>query len=135
MEASEILQLLKKDDLFLGVPEPGLIALIEAGEVVSLATDYQLMEQGKTGQSIWVLLEGELEVLVDGDDVNNISSPGALIGEISAVSMTPATASVRALGPVVALQIGPKCLHDVMKDYTDIAKSMVLSMTKYLGQR
>jgi len=135
MEAADILQLLKKNDLFLGVPEPGLAALIEAGEVASLSTGDQLMEKGKTGQSIWVLLEGELEVLVDGDVVNNISSPGDLIGEISAVSMTPATATVRALGPVVALEIAPKSLHGVMENYADIAKSMVLSMTKYLGRR
>lgn len=135
MEPDEILKLLSANSSFQGVPDSALSALVEVGTIVELEDGAELMVQGKTGQSIWLLLNGELEVKVDSDVVNRVSTAGELIGEISAVSMTPATATVSASGPVVALEVPPKALHSVMEDSTDLAKSMVKSMLKYLGRR
>lgn len=135
MEPSEILKLLSANASFENVPDSALSALIEAGETVHLESGQELMVQGKTGQSIWLLLKGQLEVRVDDDIVNRVTTAGELIGEISAVSMTPATATVTASGPVIALEVSPKALHTVMENFADLAKSMVRSMTKYLGRR
>ncbi len=135
MEPDDILKLLSSNASFQGVPDSALSALIRAGSVVELEDGTDLMVQGKTGQSIWVLLDGQLEVKVDSDVVNRISNSGELLGEISAVSMTPATATVSASGPVVALEVPPRGLHAAMEDSAELAKSMILSMTKYLGRR
>ena len=59
-----------------------------------------LIEQGgKTGQ-LYVLKEGQLEVVRDGKHVSTIKTPGAVVGEMSVLLDLPQTATVRAISEV-----------------------------------
>src|SRR5215212_6231443 len=65
-----------------------------------LAPGMALIEQGgKTGQ-LYVLKQGELEVLRDGKHVSTVKSPGAVFGEMSVLLDVPQTATVRAVTEV-----------------------------------
>jgi CRP-like cAMP-binding protein len=56
-----------------------------------------LIEQGgRTGQ-LYVLKDGELEVLRDGTHITTIKTPGSVIGEMSVLLDAPQTATVRAV--------------------------------------
>jgi len=64
-----------------------------------------LIDEGtpSTG-ALYVLVEGELEIVKQGDiQITTVSEPGALFGEISLLLGIPHTASVRALGPAAVL--------------------------------
>jgi len=59
-----------------------------------------LIEQGgRTGQ-LYVLKDGELEVVRDGKHVSTIKTPGAVVGEMSVLLDVPQTATVRAVTEV-----------------------------------
>jgi len=59
-----------------------------------------LIEQGgKTGQ-LYVLKDGQLEVVRDGKHVSTIKTPGAVVGEMSVLLDVPQTATVRAITEV-----------------------------------
>ncbi|MEX2580198.1 MAG: cyclic nucleotide-binding domain-containing protein [Verrucomicrobiales bacterium] len=135
MDPSDLVKLLSRNESFLHVPESALTELIAAGRIVNLNPADDLIQQGKSGQSVWLLVDGKLEVLVDGDLVNRIENAGEVVGEIGAVSLTPATATVRSSGPVVALEVTHQNLHRVMEGSVDLATSMLRSMAKYLGRR
>ncbi|MDF1658491.1 MAG: cyclic nucleotide-binding domain-containing protein [Verrucomicrobiales bacterium] len=135
MESAELVSLLGKNDAFDTTPQEALEALVKAAEVMCLEDSSQLINQGKSGESIWLLLEGDLDVLVDGDLVNQVSTKGEVVGEISAVSQTPATATVQSKGEVKAMRIPHEALHEVMKSTPELAASMLRSMAKYLGRR
>jgi CRP-like cAMP-binding protein len=51
---------------------------------------------GRTGQ-LYVLKDGELEVLRDGTHITTIRTPGSVIGEMSVLLDAPHTATVRAV--------------------------------------
>lgn len=135
MQHAELVTLLGQNEAFETAPATALDTLVAAAEVCTLEDSTPLIQQGKTGESIWMLLAGELDVLVDGDRVNHITGKGEVVGEISAVSQTPATATVLCKGPVQALRIPQTALHEVMKTSPQLAGSMLRSMAKYLGRR
>ncbi len=65
-----------------------------------IAPGMDLIEQGgRTGQ-LYVLKDGELEVVRDGKHVTTIKTPGAVIGEMSILLDAPQTATVRAVTEV-----------------------------------
>lgn len=135
MQHAELVNLLGQNEAFETAPAAALDTLVEAAEVCALEDGATLIQQGKTGESIWLLLKGELDVLVDGDQANHILGKGEVVGEISAVSQTPATATVMSKGPVEALKIPQTALHEVMKTSPQLASSVLRSMAKYLGRR
>ena len=57
-----------------------------------------LVEQGTDGDDLFVLLDGVLDVEVDGETVAQVG-PGALLGERAAVEGGPRTATLRAITP------------------------------------
>jgi CRP-like cAMP-binding protein len=65
-----------------------------------IAPGMALIEQGgKTGQ-LYVLKEGQLEVVRDGKHVSTIKTAGAVVGEMSVLLDVPQTATVRAITEV-----------------------------------
>lgn len=71
----------------------------------SLAAGEVLVAEGtpSTG-ALYVLVEGELEVVKEGDiQLTTVSEPGALFAEVSLLLGVPHTATVRAVGPATVL--------------------------------
>ena len=58
-----------------------------------------LFAEGKHDQTLCVLVDGEVEILKDDFQVNMVSEPGAVFGEMSILLNSPHTATVRARTP------------------------------------
>ncbi len=87
-----------------------------------------IVEGGRTGQ-LYVLKEGELEVLRGGRHVATIKTPGAVIGEMSVLLDKPQTATVRALTDVDFYVIDNAI--DVLRAHPD----WLLQIARLLAQR
>ncbi|MAS94588.1 MAG: hypothetical protein CMO55_15420 [Verrucomicrobiales bacterium] len=135
MESAELVTLLMQNEAFADAPEDVVVALVEAGEIKTLDPGTVIITEGKQGESIWTLLEGEFDVFVEGDLVNRMTEKGEVAGEISAVSLTPATATVQSSGVAKAFCIPQQALHKIMESHPALAASMLRSMAKYLGRR
>ncbi len=72
------------------------LALAASQPVRTLAPGAVLIAQGQPGGDLYVLETGQLTVERDGVKVATISTPGALVGEMSVLLGTPNTATVRA---------------------------------------
>ncbi len=70
---------------------------------IELAAGESLVTEGGSGGSVWVLVDGSLEVRKGDVPVNTITHPGALIGEMSTLTGSQHTASVVATSPVTLL--------------------------------
>ena len=55
-----------------------------------------LFAEGKRDRMLCILADGEVEILKDDFQVNTVSEPGAVFGEMSILLDTPHTATVRA---------------------------------------
>ncbi len=135
MNEIELTALLRENAEFSRVSDAALAALIQSGARHALDAGDELIRQGGSGQRIWILIAGELEALVDGEIVNRVTSAGEVVGQISAISFTPATATVRMTGPGECLAVSHGDLHAVMEKYPDLAEAFLRSMAKYLGRR
>lgn len=94
-----------------------------------IAPGMALIEQGgRTGQ-LYVLKDGELEVLRDGKHVATIKTPGAVIGEMSVLLDAPQTATVRAVTEVDYFVIDNAI--EVLRTHPD----WLLQIARLLAQR
>jgi CRP/FNR family cyclic AMP-dependent transcriptional regulator len=66
---------------------------------IELAAGDTLVDEGRAAGGLWVLVSGALEVRKGTVQVNTITRPGALIGEISVLLDTVYSATVRATEP------------------------------------
>ena len=67
----------------------------------SFAPGAVIVQEGGRSNSLWVLVSGRLTVPRDGVEINELTSPGQLIGEISLLLDIPHTATVAAVEPSV----------------------------------
>ena len=96
MNESDLIPLLKASTDFARVSERSLGELVRAGTMVIPEDGSDIIRQGEASPQIWVLLEGELEVIIDGAPANRISRPGEVVGQISAVSLIPGSPTAEA---------------------------------------
>ncbi len=63
----------------------------------SFAPGEALLEDGTTSGALYILIEGEVEILKGDFQIRTVSDPGAIFGEVSALLGIPHIATVRAL--------------------------------------
>lgn len=68
---------------------------------VRLPAGVFVVTEGGSGGSVWVLVDGSLEVRKGDLAVNTITHPGSLVGEMSALTGTQHSASVVTTAPTV----------------------------------
>ena len=77
--------------------------MVDLGTEAKLVAGQALMEQGETGETLYVVIEGDLEVSVLSSDGRrlalNLVHPGEILGEIALFDPGPHTATVTARGP------------------------------------
>jgi len=76
-----------------------ILKLIAKHKVESFEVGGVIMEQDTGSGPLFVLIQGEVEVLRDNVRVAKVSEPGAVFGEMSVLLGKPHTATVRALKP------------------------------------
>ncbi|MEM8768892.1 MAG: cyclic nucleotide-binding domain-containing protein [Pseudomonadota bacterium] len=60
-----------------------------------------IITEGGDSDGVWILVSGSLRVLKKGEEVNTVTLPGALIGEMSILLDIPDSATVEAAEPSV----------------------------------
>ena len=77
---------------------------------IKLAPGDFLFREGESGDKMYVLLEGDVEIRL-GDLVLETAVPGALIGEMALIDNSPRTASVVAKTPCRLAEIDQRRFH------------------------
>lgn len=103
--------------------DSGLFAMLEADDVAKLADQapikvYGLNElvvrQGDGGSSLFVVLKGTLEALIDETVVGSICQ-GSFFGEMSLLTGEPRSATVRATGEVLLAEITKEIMEPILR--------------------
>jgi CRP/FNR family transcriptional regulator, cyclic AMP receptor protein len=108
-----------------GLPE----AAFDAGQ--------SLLDEGSRTGVLYVLIEGEVEILKGDFQVDTVSNAGAIFGEVSALTGIPHMATVRALTNVRAYRIqdAARFLHSQPQIAIEVARLLahrLNGVTNYL---
>jgi putative peptide zinc metalloprotease protein len=77
-------------------------ALVDGMQPLEVARGAEIVRQGDAGDTCYLLREGRVEILRDGEQVD-VLGPGGLFGESALLAQAPRSATVRALEPCRAL--------------------------------
>lgn len=129
---------LKCQSNFKHLSEPDLDALAQAIYIEDRPAEYLLVQEGKLGKELYVLVEGEVKVMrynpLTGEleELKKIQ-PGEMFGLLSLADHQPAVASCVAHGPV-KVGILPRTGYNVLsKSAAPIALGFQLAMAEQLA--
>ena len=133
------------EELIAGIPVLALLepdelrALARAARPLTLAPTERLVVQGEEGGSLFVLAEGELEVLLrqdDGEDVLvDTMGKGAVVGEMSLLTGEPRTATVRARDGAVVYEVDSQQYAPVLHAHPQLVDVLAQLMVDRLAAR
>jgi sigma-B regulation protein RsbU (phosphoserine phosphatase) len=129
--------LLARIPFFTDLPMEELDRLASELKVVNLKSGEILFREGEVGEHLYIVVSGELEVLMgpDTDDelVLNILHEGEYIGEMSLIQPEgQRSASTRARGDIVLLSMSRTQFKDLLIRHPELAKSMVSVLSQRL---
>ena len=78
-----------------------MLELTEHLPEIEYAPGEVIMREGGESSGVWILRSGALQILKNGEEVNAVTRPGALIGEMSILLGIPDSATVQASEPSV----------------------------------
>jgi len=115
----------------------GLARLAAVGERRSFAKDDLVMKQGDAATSLFVLLSGEVSVVREHPDLSEpvqlaILGPGEVVGEMGLLDGEARSATVTALGPMVAMEIGAGQLEEIVERFPEVYGALVKVLSKRL---
>ncbi|MDJ0663727.1 MAG: ATP-binding protein [Acidimicrobiia bacterium] len=116
---------LREVPLFAGLAEEDLVRLCRGTEVVRLAAGDLLFAEGDRGDSAYVVLEGELEIVkasAGGDVLLALQSDG-VVGEMALLEDAPRNASARARHNAALLAVPKDKLDDLINSSPSAARA------------
>ncbi len=124
----EIMRELRKIDFLRGLDDSELRVIVPTVRSHQFGAGEVLMRDGEHGESLFIIRQGTVEVLVPGADgterrVNTLQSP-AFIGEISLMTGAARNATIRALDDVEVLEMNRDGFTRLFKERPDAARAM-----------
>src|SRR5512139_2728345 len=123
------LNLLARIPFFTALPSNELDRLVTELDVVNLKSGDILFREGDPGEHLYVVVDGELEILM-GPDTNdelilNILYQGEYLGEMNLIKTgVVRTVSARARGDVVLLSMSRSQFRDLLKRYPELSATL-----------
>lgn len=98
---------------------------------VSVPAGKELTRQGHLGHTFYVLLQGEAEVVVDGE-LRNTMKEGDFFGEISMLDKGEGTATITTTRPCKLMVMSHAQFRDVVKSHDGILVKVLEAMARRL---
>lgn len=129
--------LLAQIPFFADLPPDELERLMGELEVVNLRSGEILFNEGDPGENLYIVMSGELEILMapgtNNELILNILYPGEYLGEMSLIQPGGhRTASARARGDVVLLSMSRAQFKELLKRHPYLANAMVRVLSQRL---
>jgi CRP/FNR family cyclic AMP-dependent transcriptional regulator len=127
---------LRKIPLFTGLPTARLKLIAYTAEVMEFAPGETIVRQGDPADAVYILTEGEAEVLlqdVDGHEMK-LATMGrhSLFGETAVIGKGRRTATVRARDRVVTFKISAEVFLDLVRQSPEISMQVMTVLAQRL---
>ena len=123
MDPLDIKETLRGVDLFAGLDDELLDALVGSSSTASFETGDQLIRQGTEADGVWVITEGEVEVRRNSISVNY--GPGLVVGDLSLLSGKPHSVDAFAKSAGSRVFIGAGEFKAVVRHHPESANAFI----------
>lgn len=113
--------------------DPAFVTFQKYGIVNELTAGEDVFEQGRTSDSLYLVLEGELAVLAEGKEVARLSKHLSF-GEMGLLLHQPRTATVRAISDATVLELGQGDLDRMLAEEPARAAHLYRVLAECLAQ-
>jgi signal transduction histidine kinase len=128
-------EFLRRLSLFAGLSEEDLDRLYGMAKPIFFPAGSVVMEQGAPGEELYVILEGELEVVKRTGDANvllGLRGVGEVVGEMAVLEEAPRTATVRAVQDTLLLAVSKTALKALLECSVSATLAILRTMTSRL---
>ena len=125
------IELLKSVPLFSGCSKDELAQIASLADELDLPGERELTHEGSTGKEFVILVEGEADVMRDGNLIAGLG-PGDFVGEIALVTGQPRTATVRTRGSSRVLVMSAQAFRTLMHDVPSIQAHVLMAVAARL---
>jgi len=115
--------------LFSGCSKKELRTIATLADEIDLRQGKVLTRQGAPGREFFVLLEGTVEVVRDGERIDTLGE-GDFFGELALISNIPRTATVTATAPIRALVVFGRDFRRLLEEDAGIARKVLEAMAE-----
>jgi len=123
---------LRRAPLFAGLPPQDLQPIAEVAEEYLFAEGDLIAAEGEPGETTYVIVEGDVEVIADGRTLA-VRGSGDIIGEMSVISSRPRIASLRAKSDVRVLEIRKPAFEAILRERPDTALALMRVLCERLA--
>ncbi len=132
---SEELEALRNIPMFANVEPKHLKLLAFTSQRLAFGAGQDLFRLGDTGDSAYIILSGEADVLVDKEGTEvAVAKVGKneLIGEIAILCNVPRTATIRAVTELTALKIPKDLFFRLIAEFPDMGVEVMCELARRL---
>jgi CRP-like cAMP-binding protein len=119
---------LKSVPLFRALAGEDLAPVAAIADEASFAPGDVLIRQGDVGDCLYVLIDGQVDVIVDGRVAVAREGARAIVGEMAVLTDAPRTASCVAVEDTLALRIGREEFWELLQEHPSIALGVIREM-------
>ena len=133
-KALDLSKALGQAKLFAGLTDKERVALASAATLRQGKEGERIIEQGKPLDRMFIVLEGHVEVRVNGKPVATLPEQ-SLVGEIEFLDMLPASADVVIFEDTRLIELNNAALTDLMKKQPRLGYVLMSEIARIEGQR
>lgn len=137
MTLNEEVELLRRIPLFANIEPSKLKLLAFASQRLTFSPGQELFHQGDIGDAAYIVIEGDVDILVDGPvGPIHVATLGKneLIGEIAILIDVPRTATACAATKVVTLAISKDLFFRMVTEFPEMAVEIMRELAHRLEQ-
>lgn len=132
---AKAVKILKKIPVFHGLVDEEYQRVMSMCTSTMVKEGDQIFRQGDDGDSLYILLSGEIDINVNEVGTVHVMQAGEILGEIGLVKKIPRTANAVAKSSCVLLQLFSQTLHVVVKSHPQIGYIIMRNVARILADR
>jgi CRP/FNR family cyclic AMP-dependent transcriptional regulator len=126
--------ILHEADIFSETPEELLVNVASILKEMDVNEGDTIIEKGSMGNSMFIIVEGEVKVHVEGHTIATLGS-SEVFGELAALDPEPRMASVTALEDTKLFKIEQDLLYELMAEHINVAKGVMRVLCQRLRNK
>ena len=129
----QYLERLGEVSLFRALSQKDLQVLGRSADVVDVEAGKVLVREGEPGREFFVILSGEVSVVVDGREVA-VLSEGQWFGELAIIDPAPRDATVTTLSPSQLLVIESRRFLPLLEEVPVLSHKLMVGLARRLRE-